>query len=72
MRCRYLNNPNPGSAKVPSVLYYDRRGNFCGVENGIDFPDSDALLRMKWWETVSCSPAQSTDSELGGSGCSHP
>jgi len=48
MRYRYLNNPNPGSAKVPSVLYYDRGGNFRGVENGIDFQDSDAFLKMKW------------------------
>ena len=45
---RYLNNPNPGSETVPSVLYYDRNGNFRGVENGVDFEDSDKLLRMKW------------------------
>ena len=65
---RYLNNPNPGSAKVPSVLYYDRDGNFRGVENGVDFQDSDALCRMKWCEVVSlCSLVQKTDSELGGS-----
>ena len=65
---RYLNNPNPGSAKVPSVLYYDRDGDFRGVENGVDFQDSDALFRMKWCEVVSlCSLVQNTDSELGGS-----
>jgi len=52
MRRRYLNNPNPGSAKVSSVLYYDHDGNFCGVENGVDFEDNDTLLRMKWWRIV--------------------
>ena len=45
---RYLNNPNPGSAKVPSILYYDRSGNFRGVENGIDFQDSNVYLKLKW------------------------
>jgi len=47
-RYRYLNNPNPGSAKVPSILYYDHNGRFRGVENGIDFQDSNAFLKMKW------------------------
>jgi len=64
---RYLNNPNPGSAKIPSVLYYDRDGRFCGVENGVDFQDDDEFLRMKWLETVLHSPVPSTDSKLGGS-----
>ena len=63
---RYLNNPNPGSAKVPSILYYDYSGNFHGGENGVDFQDSDGLLRMKWWEIVWCSPMKSTDGEVGG------
>ena len=53
MRHRYLNNPNPGSAKVPSILYYDHNGNFRGVENGVDFQDN-AFLKMKWWEIVLC------------------
>lgn len=48
MRNRYLNTPNLGSAKVPSVLYYDHDGNFCGIENGVDFQDDDAFLRIKW------------------------
>ena len=66
MRCRYLNSPNPWFAKVSSVLYYDHDGTFRGVENGIDFEDEGEFLRMKWWEVVSCSPVQSTDSEVGG------
>jgi len=45
---RYLNDPNPGSAKVPSILSYDSNGNFRGVENGTDFQEDDGLLRMKW------------------------
>ena len=48
MRSRYLNNPNPGSAKVPSILYYDRNGHFRGVDNGVNFQDNDELLKMKW------------------------
>jgi len=48
MMHRYLNNPNPGSAKVPSILYYDRNGNFRGVENGVDFQNDNTLLKMKW------------------------
>jgi len=48
-------------------LYYDHNGNFRGVENGVDFQDSDAFLKMKWWEVVLRSPVQKTDSELGGS-----
>jgi molecular chaperone DnaK (HSP70) len=67
LRHRYLNNPNPGSAKVPSILYYDRNGNFRGVENRVDFQDSDGLLRMKWWGVVLRSPVQNADSKLGGS-----
>ena len=49
MRNRYLYTPNFGSAKVPSVLYYDHDGKFCGVDNGVDFQDDDAFLRVKWW-----------------------
>ena len=64
---RYLNNPNPGSAKVSSILYYDRNGNFRGVENGVDFQDSDEFLKMKWWEIGLRSPVQNTESESGGS-----
>ena len=48
MRDRYLNNPNPGSAKVPSTLYYDRNGGFRDVENGINSKDKNAFLRMRW------------------------
>ena len=48
MRDRYLNAPNLGSAKVPSILYYDHDGNFCGVENGVDFQDDGSLLKMRW------------------------
>ena len=32
-------------------MYYDRNGKFCGVENGVDFQDDDAFLKIKWWET---------------------
>ena len=48
MSDRYLNNPNPGSSKISSVLYYDQNGNFCGVENGVDFQECDDYLKMKW------------------------
>ena len=48
---RYLNNPNPGSAKLPSVLYYDQYGTFLGVDNGVDFQDDD-YLKIRWWETA--------------------
>jgi len=47
-------------------LYYDHSGNFRGVENGIDFEDSDEFLRMKWWEIVLRSLVQNTNSGLGG------
>ena len=67
MRHRYLNNPNSGSAKVPSILYYDQNGDFCGVENGIDFQDSDAFIKMKWWEIGLRPPVQNTENESGGS-----
>jgi len=45
---RYPNTPNLGSAKIPSILYYDLDGNFCGVENGVDFQDDDEFLVMRW------------------------
>jgi hypothetical protein len=45
-------------------LYYDHDGNFRGVENGVDFQDSDVFLRMKWWEAMLRSPVQNTDGEL--------
>jgi len=48
MRGRYLDNPNAGSAKVPSILYYDHNGNFCGVENGLNFQDDDRFLMVRW------------------------
>ena len=67
---RYLNNPNPGSAKVPSILYYDRSGNFRGVENGIDFQDSNGYLKMKWWGILSRLLVRISDNTLGGSCCS--
>ncbi|KAF9649037.1 hypothetical protein BDM02DRAFT_3095383 [Thelephora ganbajun] len=60
----YLNNPNPGSAKVPSILYYDRNGNFRGVENGVNFQDDNTFLRMKWWETMTHPPVQDSDNTL--------
>ena len=67
MRDRYLNNPNFGSAKVPSISYYDRNGNFRGVENGVDFQDDNEFLKMQWWVTVISSLPQDTDDTLGGS-----
>ena len=40
---------NAGSAKVPSAFYYDREGIFRGVvEDGVDLPDSDGHIKMKW------------------------
>ena len=44
---RYLKSTNRGSAKVPSILYYDKNAKFRGVENGVDFQDDD-FLRMRW------------------------
>ena len=58
MRDRYLNTPNLGSAKIPSILYYDHYGDFCGVENGVDFLDDDEFLKMKWLEIVIRSPCK--------------
>ena len=37
---------------APRILYYDREGNFRGVENGVDFQDDDTFLKIRWWETV--------------------
>ena len=54
MRDRYLNTPNLGSAKVPSILYYDHDGGFCGIDNGVDFQDEDEFLKMRWWVVVTC------------------
>ena len=59
-RGRYLNNPNPGSAKVPSILYYNQDGTFLGVDNGVDFQD-DEYLKMRWWETATRSAVQEAD-----------
>ena len=67
MSDRYLNAPNLGSAKVPSILYYDRDGKFCGVENGVDFQDDDEFLRIKRWEAIVRSPPRGTHDKLGGS-----
>ena len=47
-------------------MYYDQNGNFRGVENGVDFLDSDAFLKMKWWEFASRSPAVNPNNTLGG------
>ena len=65
-RGRYLNNPNPGSAKVPSILYYDQDGTFLGVDNGVDFQD-DEYLKIRWWEIAIRSIVQEADDRLGGS-----
>ena len=67
MRDRYLDTPNLGNAKVPSILYYDHDGGFCGVENGVDFQDEDEFLKMRWWVTVTCSALQGFDGAIGGS-----
>lgn len=42
-----MDTPNIGSAKVPSILYYDHNGDFRGIENGVDFQDDD-FLRIEW------------------------
>ena len=74
---RYLNTPNVGSAKVPSILRYDNDGKFCGVEDGVGFQDDpqegvdgaqdDDFLKIKWWEiaTQSSRPL-AADKSLGG------
>ncbi|KAF9783747.1 hypothetical protein BJ322DRAFT_877041 [Thelephora terrestris] len=49
---KYLDNPNVGSAKVPSILYYDRQGNFRGVENGKGLQDDESLIQMRWWKLL--------------------
>jgi hypothetical protein len=67
MRNRYPNTPNLGSAKIPSVLYYDHKGNFRGIESGLDLQDDDAFLKIRWWETAIRSRVQDTDGALGGS-----
>ena len=41
-----------GSAKVPSILYYDLNGNFRGVENGTGLQDDESLLQMRWFVNV--------------------
>jgi len=48
MSGRYPNTPNLGSAKIPSILYYDHNGIFCGIENGVDFQDEDDFLKVRW------------------------
>ena len=67
MRCRYPNTANLGSAKVPSILYYDHDGGFCGVENGVNFQDEEEFLRVRWCDPATCSPSQGADGRLGGS-----
>jgi len=59
MRDRYTNTQNLGSAKIPSTLYYDHDGKFCGVDNGTDFQDDDAYLKLRWCGTVIRPPTQS-------------
>ncbi|KAF9783743.1 hypothetical protein BJ322DRAFT_876964 [Thelephora terrestris] len=49
---KYLGNPKAGSAKVPSILYYDRNGNFRGVEDGTGLQDDESLLQMRWWKLL--------------------
>ena len=48
---RYLDNPSIGSAKVPSILYYDRDGNFRSVENGKGLQEDERLVQMRWFVT---------------------
>ena len=67
MRDRYLDTPNLGSAKVPSILYYDHDGSFCGVENGVDFQEDDEFLKMRWCEIITRPTPKSADSTRGGS-----
>ena len=67
MRDRYLNTVGLASAKVPSILYYDHDSNFCGVENGVDFQDDDAYLKMRRRETMTRPPMHAADDSLGGS-----
>ena len=64
---RYLDAPNLGTAKVPSILYYDHDGVFCGIENGVDFQDEDEFLKMRWCEAAAHSLLSGVDGTLGGS-----
>ena len=59
-RGRYLDNPNVGSAKVPSILYYDRNGHFRGVENGAGLQDDESLLQMRWFVGAAYFPSAGT------------
>ncbi|KAF9783214.1 hypothetical protein BJ322DRAFT_1110093 [Thelephora terrestris] len=45
---RYFDNPGIGSAWTSSTLYYDRKGNFRGVENGTGLQDDESLIQMRW------------------------
>ena len=59
---RYPNSQNLGSAKIPSILYYDHDGGFRGIENGEDFQDGNEFLKMRWWEVGLCPPLKGADS----------
>ena len=74
---RYLNTPNVGSAKVPSILCYNNDGKFRGVEGGVGFQDDlqegadsaqdDDFLKIKWLEIApQSSQVQAADETLGG------
>jgi len=47
-------------------MYYNLDGDFCRVENGVDYTDSNVLLKMKWWGTDTLTRADADDT-LGGS-----
>ncbi|KAF9782380.1 hypothetical protein BJ322DRAFT_1010304 [Thelephora terrestris] len=60
MVTKYLDNPNAGTAKVPSILYYDQDGNFRGVENGTGLQEDESLLQMRWFVTLKYSSPPAT------------
>ena len=64
---RYLDNPNVGTAKVPSILYYDKNGNFRGVENGTGLQDDESLIQMRWSVVYKYPPSSSLLIVTGGS-----
>ena len=54
------------------IVYYCHSGDFHDVEDGVDFLDSDAFLKMKKWKVVSRPSALNDDSRSGGSWYYHP
>jgi len=56
-----------GSAKVPSILYYDRNGDFRGVEDGTGLQDDESLLQMRWFVDPTYLSSTGALTSTGGS-----